>query len=50
MLGRLDIWTKSLDVDEPFSNDYAGNANTLLDMIDRHTVEIQFPTPADIAT
>lgn len=48
MLGRWDIWTKSLDVDEPFSNDYTGNANALLDMLNRNTVEVEFPAATDI--
>lgn len=49
MLGRWNIWSQSVDIDQAFSNDYTGNANALFDMIDRYAVQIEFPTTADIA-
>jgi hypothetical protein len=48
ILGCRNIWTNSLDIDETFGNDYAGNANALLEMIYGYAVKIQSPTPADI--
>lgn len=49
ILGCRSIWTKSLDVDEPFGNDHVGNAHALFDMIDRYAVQIEFPATAGIA-
>ena len=43
------VWSKSIDVDQSFRNDYAGNANPFLDMIDWHTVEIELPATTDIS-
>lgn len=49
ILNRWEIGAQSVDVDQAFGDDYAGDTDALFDMVDRNAVQIQFPATADIA-